>query len=605
MATPKKIKTQIPFINNKSELSKISGTSVIESRVTPTFTNGLNVEDIYDETYHKNDKDDREIKRSLIFNVHAYPHSMGITHDDTKPFHIKKIKIKTDSKNKKKRRPHYTNRTIRNEIKNTPTFFNADYSQVINMMNNSVFIPNPTDTINVLMSKYSKFYNRFKIPNVNLLLRYGYAHIFFTRPSCHILKNDKNYSLVDGLKYHQLFSFIHQQDKNILKNLVANNGEDNDFLFMLSNYISSFSLNDEVIQTDSYGETYTGFKISFGKNSIESKTASSINVKLNEDRNMSMYKLHKAWVEYINGCYRGEISPAESSILNKVLDYTASCYFILTAEDNETILFWSKYYGVYPTQIPSSQFNWSSDLVTPREMEMVYNYSFKEDYNPYSILEFNYNSRVTDIDAYYVNTFDEYAGHVADTWVKAPFIQYVEDDVTHEVKLKLRFRPRNSGNYPSEDYSMPKNTPKKVVATNNSKKKKKKNISGYKMVYKASFKKPTKPAPKPENPSAAPIIEDSNTIKQGPAILKAVTRKDTKKKTTEVNGVKLTLTYPPQVANGSAIVAPTIEKDKSNKKKSDPVGVVPDVSHVGRPSGRGSGGGIGGGGRYGNTNTLN
>lgn len=101
MTTPKKIKTQIPFINNKSELSKISGTAVIESRVTPTFTNGLNVEDIYDETYHKNDKDDREIKRSLIFNVHAYPHSMGITHDSTKAFHIKEIKSKTDSKNKK------------------------------------------------------------------------------------------------------------------------------------------------------------------------------------------------------------------------------------------------------------------------------------------------------------------------------------------------------------------------------------------------------------------------------------------------------------------------------------------------------------------------
>lgn len=596
MAKKINLKTQIPFIDNKSQLSKINGKITVDSMVTPTFKNGINSTKDYDDTKHSTDNDGREVKRSLMFNVYAFPHSMGITHDSTKAFSKKEILRKTDDVKKSRRRPHYKKRTIRNEIKNTPEFFNADYTKVINMMNNTVFIPNPNDTMNRMMSKYSKFYNRFKVPNLNLLLRYGYAHVFFTRPSCHILKNDKNYSLVDNLKYHQLFSFIHQQDKNILKSLVANNGEDNDFLLMISNYISSFSLNDEVIQTDSYGETYTGYKISFGKNSIESKTANSISIKLMEDRNLSMYKLHKAWVEYINGCSRGEIAPADSSILNKVLDYTASCYFILTAEDNETILFWSKYYGVYPTQIPSSQFNWSSDLVTPREIEMSYQYSFKEDFNPYSILEFNYNSRITDDDAYYVNTFDDYAGHVADTWVKAPFIQFVEDDVTHEIQLKLRFRPRNSSEYPSKDFSMPKNVPnKKVVATNNSKKKKSKNISGYKMVYDANFKKPTKPQ-KESKPAASPDITNnkSNGATVGATI--KLSNKTYESVVTENNNkskIKATTQQGVSVVNGSAIVV-NVDKNKSTKK-SEPAVVVPHMT-TGK-AGTGTGSNAGGGNR--------
>lgn len=313
--------------------------------------------------------------------------------------------------------------------------------QLVSKMNKTVFLPDDNQTHHNVLETYSKYYNRYKLPNPNLALQRGFGHVFFTRPSCNIL--DENYRLLDDLKGEEEFRHIAEASPWALRNLVANNGQGHDFMMLLSNFAQSFSLSDETLATNTYGQSYTGFKVTYGKSLNESRSAGNFNIQFGEDRNLHVYQTLKAWVSYISGCYRGNIAPLSDTIKNRILDYAASCYYIVTAEDGETIIFWSKYYGVFPTDIPSSQLTWSAgNILKDPTMDVQFVFSFKRDYHPYTLLEFNYNSRIGSYGNTYAPIYDDKLLTASNGMVGAPYIETVtHDDGKIPVEFKLRFRP--------------------------------------------------------------------------------------------------------------------------------------------------------------------
>lgn len=312
---------------------------------------------------------------------------------------------------------------------------------IVAKMNDTVFVPNANTHTKDVFEQTAKFYNRFKVANPNLALQKGFPHVFFVKPSCNIFDSASASKLRPELESHDLFSYTWNNSPTVVKELSKVNGSKHDFMLTLSNAVASFSLNEEFINSETYGKTYTGYKIAYGKHSVESKTAGEFQVTFNDDKNLNIYQLHRLWVEYISGVYRGEISPTSETIINKILDYTGACYYILTAEDGETVIFWSKYYGVFPTNIPSTQYSWGTgNLIHNTQLDINFRYSFKEDFNPYSIVEFNHNSRVGTYSPSYIPIYDPLLNHVGATWVGAPFIELVKNSSTGLYEYKLRFR---------------------------------------------------------------------------------------------------------------------------------------------------------------------
>lgn len=315
---------------------------------------------------------------------------------------------------------------------------------IITRLNETLNIPNIGDTAEKEAEKSAKYYNRFKFANPNLMLQKGFAHVYFVRPNCNILQNDGR-TILPELEKNELFEYAYKSAPWLLQELTSLNGSTHDFMMSLSNAVTNFPTSDEYISTNTYGNTYTGYKIAYGKNNIESKTAGSLSFSFNDDRKLHTYQLHRLWVEYINGVYRGEIAPRTTDIYQKILDYAGACYYIITAEDDETIIFWSKYYGIFPTSVPSSQYAWGAgNFINSTSLDISYQYSFKEDYNPYTIMEFNYNSRVNINYTNYDPIYDEKLGHVGNTWVNAPFIELQIDNTADcPYVYKLRHRQKD------------------------------------------------------------------------------------------------------------------------------------------------------------------
>ena len=298
-----------------------------------------------------------------------------------------------------------------------------------------------------------KKYNRFKVPQPNIELQNAYAHVFFTRPECNVIAVDRTDGRYGDLhtqfKKDSLFDLAFKSDPNMVRELSSlygpNGASGHKFNFLLSNAAKGFALNDEEIQSDSYGKTYTGYKISYGKNNVESRTAGNFQITYGDDRDLHIYRLHKLWVEYISGVYRGRYRPRDEYIMNKVIDYSCSVYYIMTDEGGERILFWSKYYGVFPVSIPSSQYSWEADnLLRPTQLTISYNYSYKEDYNPFSMTEFNLNAGVSTKagtnNLIYIPLYDPKLFHTGTTWVGAPFIEKVNKSSSSSFDYYLRFR---------------------------------------------------------------------------------------------------------------------------------------------------------------------
>lgn len=316
----------------------------------------------------------------------------------------------------------------------------SDFNYVYNNLHRTISLP-VFSSSNEATTKTIKYYNRFKVPVVDENLQRGFAHVFFVKPSCFIY-NEEDGLLRTCFKNNLDFSYVYKNYPNLLRELTTY-GSDNDFSFFLSNHATSFSLKDEYINNDGYGTTFSGYKIAYGRHDMASKTGGTININFQDTRDLSVYRLIGLWVKYISGMYRGIYTPNMQNIINKIIDYVGAIYYILTAEDGETIIFWSKYYGVFPTTIPSSHLAWSEGNVLTSEslkFEVEFAFSFKEDCNPRSLLEFNNNSKING-NTPYEPTFKANWQHANTTWVGTPFIEYCNDN--NKGIYKLRFKPKS------------------------------------------------------------------------------------------------------------------------------------------------------------------
>lgn len=288
-----------------------------------------------------------------------------------------------------------------------------------------------------LLELYEK-YNRFKVTFPEIFAGATFPHVFFTRPDLNLFKETKaGPTLTEELINDAEFFYLFHNDPLLLKSLTRYGSPDHDFNMFLSNSVESFEIADEFIRTAEHGDTFTGYKIQYGKHNVEANTSGTFSLNYTEDKEYSVYKIHKSWLEYISRVYRGELTPKHDYIQKKILDYACSVYYFVLGPDGETILFWSKFFGVFPTNTPASasSFTKGSSGKIP-EFGITYAYSFKEDLSPLSLAEFNMNSRNELI---YKKTYEPKLGTTGRTLTGAPFVETSKNEYGHYV-YKLRFR---------------------------------------------------------------------------------------------------------------------------------------------------------------------
>lgn len=291
-------------------------------------------------------------------------------------------------------------------------------------------------------------YNRYKSPDTNLIFNRMTTHVFFTRPDLNLL--DCPYGQISGparqVKMHSDTSLLYATDPYIFRLLTDGYrcNDSNNFNMLLSNQVGSFDITDEEITAEEIGKTYSGQSMYYGQQ-YTGRGAGEFSCSFAETQDLSVMKMMKLWITYIDNVSRGSWSPSynlygyntdgafgrsknDSHVYSKTLDYAASVYVLKCGPTGSNLLYWTKYYGVFPITTGSSALSWSGNPIGGESPKLTirFKYSYKKDLSFTSLVEFNENSGIQKmLNPVAEASFNPNYNHTARPYVGAPFVEIV------------------------------------------------------------------------------------------------------------------------------------------------------------------------------------
>lgn len=267
--------------------------------------------------------------------------------------------------------------------------------------------------------RYNKF-NRFRKRLPSEELDGMNFYVFVTKPDCYFYESGSNASTLNSqIKDRYQFYDILNFNPHVLQYLQMNQGG-GDIIPCFYNNVESIDVNDRVIKTRDSVETTNDWKTVMGHKMNDSLGANTFNMTLRDNRYKIIYHTLEAWVTYIDLITKGFIKPTDYNRDNKILDYGCSVYYIVTAEDGVSILYYCKYVNVFPLNIPDSAFSSSNKAL---DYNIQFQYSYR-DPTPACIVDFNtinYHNKGIQ----YAKTYED--GVSGSTWVSGFYIETTTD----------------------------------------------------------------------------------------------------------------------------------------------------------------------------------
>jgi len=284
---------------------------------------------------------------------------------------------------------NYTYYNIQNIIFNIQGSFKGGKDMSMNEREMESILIQSASLSQVLNSNDHVFnqFNRFKISEGLEYSASPVAYVFFTKPDL----NFSNENLAGNNFLRNLSRTTYGLE--IMRNLtctpfhgIGNVGQG--FMKILTNMAENFDNMDNSLRTDTFVETFRGYKMQLPVDDIDSTTAGNFSISFTEIMGIPLTLLHKAWIDYIIGLRVGRLEPDDIYKKNRIIDYMCSVFYIELAPDGRTIEYFSKYTGVFPTNIPYSSFSWNIGEGKTKKLSIQYAYTYKEDLDPEILKDF-------------------------------------------------------------------------------------------------------------------------------------------------------------------------------------------------------------------------
>lgn len=279
----------------------------------------------------------------------------------------------------------------------------------------------------------NNFYNKSDIKIFQRFNRFGYLdpyntltgcreYIFFVKPDLHIFENKNTSKLNSELSGMSIFEDAFRRYRPVLKQLQGSVATDKPFVNLLTNTVSS-SLDLPGISADyiETGKNIYGSVMSYRQNSIKSDTDFEFTLEFKDTKYLDVYMFFKLYDEYERKKFNGEITPPDTNyILNRIIHDQMAVYKFIVGEDGESLIYWAKLTGVYPTSVPRDSF---SEL-SPGDIKFSVSFkaAFVEDMNPDILIDFS--RTVTFRNRSTLPIYNTKYGIIEGEWSISPYIAY-------------------------------------------------------------------------------------------------------------------------------------------------------------------------------------
>lgn len=258
-----------------------------------------------------------------------------------------------------------------------------------------------SEILNTLNSNH--YYQKNQIDRYKKFSRFGFLdpynassvkkeYLFFTKMDLHLF-NPNSDTLNPELNNNPFFTEAYRNYKDTMHQLqwsTRNISKTGPFANLLSNTVrSKLELGDINMEELETGSNIYGTKMVYPLATTTSSNNQDFSLEFEDTKFLDVYMFFRIWYEYELLKTDGQVSPpTEDYIINKVLHDQMSCYKIVVGEDMQTIVYWAKCWGVYPTSVPRSVFG-DSMQDGPINISVSFKCQWIEDMDPNILSDFN------------------------------------------------------------------------------------------------------------------------------------------------------------------------------------------------------------------------
>jgi len=234
---------------------------------------------------------------------------------------------------------------------------------------------------------FDRFYSIYNELELDRLIQY----VFIVRPDLNIL--DENDQLPETCKNDNYLKYIKNNHGLIFKCLTDRLSDSHDFIPFLVGRTESLQIPDITLKTNTINQPFTNITMPYAVNMWESLTGGTFDITFREDNELRVHKLFQTWIYYIDGVTRNLFPPKSKYINYNKFDYMSSVYYIICKPDGQSVVWWNKYTGVFPTSVPNSDLSFNLRGSVDNKVTIPFTY-FMQDVplNPMILLDFNKNS---------------------------------------------------------------------------------------------------------------------------------------------------------------------------------------------------------------------
>lgn len=266
-------------------------------------------------------------------------------------------------------------------------------------------------------------------------------YVFFTKMDLHLFEPNTQ-TLNPEIANNPFFINCYNNHRDSMNQLQLSTSYVTDyspFCNMLSNsIISRLDLQDISIDSIETAANISGIKMEYPLATTTSNNLYEFSLEFEDTKFLDVYMIFRIWYEYELLKKQGLVTPPKQSyIVNKILHDQMSAYKIVLGEDFETIIHWTKFWGVYPTNIPRSTFG---DMANESiKIPMSFKCQFVEDMDPNILSDFNalvstqLTKYKTDIPMY-----NKGKSMINGKWCNVPYIK--QDTLNNRKVYKLKWR---------------------------------------------------------------------------------------------------------------------------------------------------------------------
>lgn len=307
-----------------------------------------------------------------------------------------------------------------------PTFSEADVLDTLNA--NGIYNKSQIERFN----KFSRF-GFFDPYNANTITK---EYLFFTKMDLHLFDGNDLNQEISNIPFFANAYRTHKETMIQLQKSAYFNI--NPFCSLLTNSVTSrLDIGDISVETVETAANTNGTKFEYPMATLQGNTSDYM-LEFEDTKFLDVYMFFRIWYEYELKKQGGNISPPDQNyIINKIIHDQMSCYKIVVGEDYETIIHYSKIWGMFPTTVPRASF---SDLADGQiKISVNFKGQFIEDMDPMILSDFNRvvsvvkNKYSKDIKIY--NTKKDMVNGV---WCHIPYIATYNTGSRRVFKLKWR-----------------------------------------------------------------------------------------------------------------------------------------------------------------------